>query len=181
MIKFKESLRVDYFATKDGRIISQNKRTGKRKYLKPVVRKTCKYDSQGYFVFGFKENGKNKQLYIHRVVADIFVQKPDDYSSKYYEVNHKDGNKHNNNCENLEWITRSENTKHAHNMGLIKKADVKKHNNPNFKNTKHPIDLILKAIKSIESGKKVCDAARDFGIDYKLMWSYWSKRHIYKE
>jgi len=34
------------------------------------------------------------------------------------EVNHKDGNKENNNIENLEWCTKSENQKHAYRTGI---------------------------------------------------------------
>lgn len=34
------------------------------------------------------------------------------------EVNHKDGNKENNNIENLEWVTSSENQKHRHSIGI---------------------------------------------------------------
>jgi hypothetical protein len=49
------------------------------------------------------------------LVAETFIgPKP----GKGYEVNHKDGNKKNNNLDNLEWCTRSQNIKHSFNIGL---------------------------------------------------------------
>lgn len=63
-----------------------------------------------------KETKKQKNYYIHRLVAIYFLENLDNKR----EVNHKDGNKLNNNIINLEWATHSENTIHAINMGLKK-------------------------------------------------------------
>ena len=67
---------------------------------------------------GYKEvilNGKMER--VHRVVAEMFI--PNTLNKKC--VNHKDGNKLNNNVENLEWCTHSENTLHSFENGLQKK------------------------------------------------------------
>ena len=66
--------------------------------------------SVGYPVF----NMLGKQYYVHRIVATHFIENPD---KKQY-VNHKDGDKSNNITYNLEWVTSSENLKHAYRMGL---------------------------------------------------------------
>lgn len=61
-------------------------------------------------------NGKNtrKNYSIHKLVALHFIPNP----NKYTQINHKDGNKLNNNVENLEWCTIAENNKHARVNGL---------------------------------------------------------------
>lgn len=59
--------------------------------------------------------GYRKNYRIHRLVARYFIENPD---NKPY-VNHKDGNKHNNNVSNLEWVTAQENTAHAYKNKLI--------------------------------------------------------------
>ena len=57
-------------------------------------------------------NGKN--CYVHRLVAQTFCPNPNELK----EVNHIDGNKWNNNYVNLEWVSKSENAKHAFDLGL---------------------------------------------------------------
>lgn len=60
----------------------------------------------------------NKKYSVHRLVAETFIHKP---VSKNV-VNHKDGNKLNNNINNLEWCTLKENIHHAYNTGLMDNA-----------------------------------------------------------
>ena len=59
-------------------------------------------------------DGKIKKFFVHRLVAEYFVEGMADN----LVVNHLDGNKLNNCAYNLEWCTRSENDKHAFRTGL---------------------------------------------------------------
>jgi len=60
------------------------------------------------------KDGKPTNYYVHRLVAEYFIGSiPEGYC-----VNHKDGNKLNNDVNNLEIVSYSENTRHADRTGL---------------------------------------------------------------
>lgn len=92
--------------TKTGKIYN----IGKKSYTKPYV------SNGGYLTTVIN----NKTLQIHRIIAQTFIPNPENKPL----VNHKDGNKHNNDVNNLEWVTDSENTKHAYKMELIKVSKI---------------------------------------------------------
>ena len=64
---------------------------------------------QGYVQYLLSKNNQSKEYKAHRLVAQAFLLNPD----KKREVNHIDGDKHNNHLDNLEWSTSSENQKHS--------------------------------------------------------------------
>ena len=58
--------------------------------------------------------GKTR-VFKHQLIAKAFVPNPDDLP----QINHIDGNKLNNDAENLEWVSSSANIKHAYAIGLM--------------------------------------------------------------
>lgn len=89
----------NYYASDYGEI--KNIKTGR--ILKQQI------SNKGYAKTNIIINGKIKTIFIHKVVAELFIPNP--LNLPY--VNHKDGNKLNNTANNLEWVTRSENDLHA--------------------------------------------------------------------
>ena len=72
-------------------------------------------NKRGYLVY----NSRGKRVRIHRAVAEAYLDNP----CGLPVVNHKDGDKQNNSVYNLEWVTFSENTKHAYMTGLVKRVN----------------------------------------------------------
>lgn len=82
-----------------------------------------KKNKSGYLQARLTKNGKHYYLYMHRLVAQAFIQNP---NNKFY-VNHINGNKEDNNILNLEWCTAKENTHHLINvLGFVCAALRKK-------------------------------------------------------
>lgn len=75
--------------------------------------------NNGYITVELWKDSKNKRTTVHRLVAQSFVGNPESKP----EVNHIDGVKSHNDYRNLEWVTRSENERHAF-MVLGKKNAV---------------------------------------------------------
>lgn len=83
------------------------------KKYKGMIRK-CRVGNKGYLYCNIWNNQTYKTVKPHRLVAIHFIPNPDNKP----QVNHKDGNKLNNNVENLEWSTSKENINHAWENGL---------------------------------------------------------------
>ena len=80
------------------------------------VYKTC-VKKNGYvqICVSLGSRTKKKVFKLHRAIAETFIPNPE----KKPEVNHKDGNKNNNQVINLEWATCAENMRHAYTSGLL--------------------------------------------------------------
>lgn len=68
--------------------------------------------NSGYMQTQIKINGVVKNILQHRVMAEAFISNPDNKEN----VNHKNGIKHDNRLENLEWCSKSENQLHSYNV-----------------------------------------------------------------
>ena len=85
--------------------------------------------------------GERKSERVHRIVAAAFVPNP----LQKREVNHKDGDKHNNAASNLEWCTGRENVCHAVKNGLVKRRSGAAHHMCRYdEQTIHTVCKMLK-------------------------------------
>ena len=73
---------------------------------------TVRHNSCGYQMV----DASRPPQYVHRMVAETWIPNPNHHK----EVNHINGDKDDNRVENLEWMTRSQNLRHAYRTGLKK-------------------------------------------------------------
>lgn len=66
-------------------------------------------ENKGYLRYRMKRCGRSKAMLAHRLVALAFLPNPENKP----HVNHKNGNKHDNRVDNLEWVTAKENEAHS--------------------------------------------------------------------
>jgi hypothetical protein len=119
-----------YEISSRGRIRSYDRvvartRNGPRTY-KGQIRNSSRH-SHGYRSVGLWKNGKGKQFLIHRLVAQHFIPNPDTLP----DINHIDGVKTNNAWSNLQWCTKSQNTRHGYDNNLIPSGE--KHSSSKLK------------------------------------------------
>jgi len=121
--------------------------TGLVKNLKGEQRKLT-ISKYGYFRVGLK--GGKRTISVHKLVADAFVSGKE----KGLVVNHIDGNKLNNDVNNLEWVTQSYNVKHGFMLGRI-------HPRGRMLISDDDFEVILKRIENGEQQKKL---AAEYGV-----------------
>lgn len=116
-------------------------------------------DKKGYLHISLYSNsGIRKTFLIHRLVAELFCDNPDNY--KY--VNHLDGDKSNNHANNLEWCNNSHNLRHAYKNGL-KSAKGMKNGRAKFTN-----ELIEQVRLDFTEGI----SRKDLSIKYNISYSH---------
>jgi hypothetical protein len=108
-------------------------------------------DTNGYMRCTIWINGKSSTISQHRILAEYFIENLE----KKQQVNHKNGIKHDNRIENLEWVTQSENALHSFTNGLQK-----------------PTRPHMRKVINMQSGKIydcISDAAKDNGINVSYL------------
>lgn len=113
-----------------------------------------------YVIIPFTYNGKFTYIYAHRAVWIYFNGE----IPEGLESNHKNGIKNDNRLSNLELVTQSENSQHAHKLGLIKNAVGE--NNGRHKLTEKKV---LKIRKMLKEGITQCKIAEMFNVHHETI------------
>lgn len=101
--------------------------------------KSIRVNKRGYPIVDLYSDGNRRTERVHRLVADAYIINPDNKP----QINHIDGNKMNNNVDNLEWCTASENMVHAFEKGLSTPSrGMLGRSNPNAGRPGKPIRII---------------------------------------
>lgn len=117
---------------------------------------TGRKDKDGYFIVSLPCGKSYRNHRVHRLVATAFIPNP----CNLPQVNHKNGIKHDNRVENLEWITNKGNLYHAHHV--LYKEEHKYYN-------ERPVaqyDTLGNVVKEYKSASM---AARELGVSKSMV------------
>ena len=98
-----------YYVSEDGRVFSNRRGT-------LIEKKLTLSKDKGYYRVSFTHDRIWKTRDVHRLIAETYL--PD--FEEHLQVNHIDRNRANNNVSNLEMVTPQQNTRHYHNLDMIK-------------------------------------------------------------
>jgi predicted DNA binding protein len=123
-----------------------------------------------------KEDGKRTAKYVHKMVAETFLDNPED---KDYVI-HLDHNKLNNEIENLEWANLDEWKEHNKDLFRMMKGRSRLDSIPNSKLTEKEVVRLKKKLMDPNRKVKIATLAKQFNISqgqvYRILrgenWSH---------
>ena len=137
--------------------------------------KTLVTSKDGYLMLNWKTlDGKQHSKPIHRIVAEAFIPNPDQKDT----VNHIDGDKTNNNVDNLEWATRREQLTHAYAHAL--RVSHKGSENCNSKLSQDDVMFIRTYTVKRSRTHGIPSMAKKFRVSYETIYNVLSGK-TYKE
>lgn len=161
-----------YCITPDGKVFSRRSNRFLRGWL----------NVGGYLVVAMtSDDGQVTHRPVHRLVAEVYIPNPENKP----QVNHIDGDKENSNVTNLEWVTGSENTQHAHTEWLNKGKNFDEATSlecrenqihcpyekaPNDGNSLHEDD-VREVCQLIQEGYRDVDISRITGVNRRYVCS----------
>lgn len=175
---FIEQQETTYRIYDDGRVM--NEKTGR--YYKGVIR-------NGYRWFDLRWNNKKYSKSQHRLLAEYFIENPNDYEY----VHHKNNNRLDNRIDNLAWVNASENNKKENKLPSLKDHqdyldyDLSQEEWKTFRNTRYMVSN-LGRVKNCQTDKilrgKITDSGyREYCLTFdnkkhslaghKLVWEVW--------
>lgn len=151
------ALQKQYAVSNFGRVVSYTAEISSGKLMKCGL-------VGGYPAFRPKPFGKYKTYYIHRLVAEAFIEQP---SALHNFVIHLDYDKEHNRMANLKWATKSEMQEHQqHSPLVLKSREERKHRKPQkgHKLTATDVMRIKKMIFNPNRKTRMKIIAKQFGI-----------------
>ena len=143
------------------------RKNGRQCYISPED-KAATITPKGYLRVRLQKNKKSKHFFVHRLVADAFLEKPIGAT----QVNHKNGIKTDNRVENLEWVTRQENMEHRNADDSVQEMmhlNGLKAKEWNLKNTAKAVASYDFEGNLIKEYPSLISAERDAGINRKYI------------
>lgn len=115
-----------YYASEEGEIFTTLKQGCRNRY--DLSKRTepkklnVRYTKHGYGRVYMRRESTNKRedVYIHRIIAELFIPNPNNLP----EVNHLDNDRGNNKATNLEWVSRIDNLNYAMTNGNMKRNSL---------------------------------------------------------
>jgi hypothetical protein len=145
-------IRVNYHIIKNQFGYYEKRRV--ERYLKPQI------NNRGYYTITFVINNKRFHMWLHRVIATAFTPNPNNLP----EINHKNGIPGDFRIENLEWIDRIGNVRHAWETGLCKNSAHLGEDHPRCKITEDIVLNIRKSVTNFRDNKIKYSLANEYGI-----------------
>lgn len=159
----------DYAVSSHGRVAS---------LLRNVPNMLSKSQSKGYLSVRLSRPGINgyqfsRKFTVHHLVAHAFLEEP--FMSSYV-IHHKDGDKTNNNVENLKWISQSANSRHGNNLKSYQKGGMSypgiRSSRASFRNE----DAVRNVLEMRKCGMKGVQIARKMNVGKSVIYRILSGR-----